>query len=283
MRILSMTARATRLAWRLVRWPIRHRRLPNRTDAHHLVQHLRHIMNRPASPHPIREPYDIWLENNRWTPLALEAARRDLDQLPRRPLISIIMPVHNVDARWLTRAIESVQEQIYPEWELCIAEDCATVPHIRPLLRQFAAADSRIRVRYLDKNRNISGASNAAAELASGEFLLFLDQDDEITPDCLLEVAKAITNGARADIIYSDDDKIDQAGRRYGPVFKPEWSPELLLSFMYFGHVFVVRRELFIAEGGFRAGFEGCQDYDLALRLTDRPRRVVHIPRILYH
>src|SRR5262249_8350483 len=115
------------------------------------------------------------------------------------------------------------------------------------------------------------------------EFLLFLDQDDELSPDCLLEVAKAIVANADADIIYSDDDKIDMSGGRYAPVFKPDWSPELLLSYMYFGHIFAVRRELFWSEGGFRAGFEGCQDFDLALRLTDKPRSVVHLPRVLYH
>jgi glycosyltransferase involved in cell wall biosynthesis len=278
---LSLFERSVRFAWRLARWPLRHRRLPNRADVHHLVAHLRHVVNRPANQIPNRDPYEVWLENNRWTGLAREAAQKELDELERRPLISVVMPVHNVDACWLERAIESVQTQVYPDWELCIAEDCATVPHIRPLLRDFAASDSRIRVRYLSKNLHISRATNAAAELAGGEFLLFLDQDDELTPDCLLEVAKAIVAGA--DIVYSDYDKMDLAGRRFDPVFKPDWSPELLLSYMYFGHVFAVRRDLFVAEGGCRGGFEGCQDFDLALRLTDKPRRIVHIPRVLYH
>jgi glycosyltransferase involved in cell wall biosynthesis len=278
-----LAGRSARVAWQVARWPFIHRRLPNRQDARRLIHHLHHVVSDRSEGNQNRDPYDVWLANNRWTSHSREAAEREVEALASRPLISVVVPVHNVDACWLKRAVESVQSQIYPQWELCIAEDCATVPHIRPLLRQMAADDSRIHVRYLEKNVNISLATNAAAELASGEFLLFLDQDDELTPDCLLELAKAIVRSPGVDIVYSDYDKIDLAGRRYGPVFKPDWSPELLLSYMYFGHIFAPRRELFLAEGGFRPGFEGCQDFDLALRLTDKPRRIAHIPRVLYH
>jgi GT2 family glycosyltransferase len=188
-----------------------------------------------------------------------------------------------VEAELLERAVDTVRKQVYPHWELCIADDASTAAHVAPLLNGLASADGRIKVRRLDRNGHISQATNAATELARGEFLVFMDHDDELTPECLLEIAKAVSADPECDIIYSDDDKIDLNGRRYAPQFKPDWSPELLLTYMYFSHVFAMRRELFEQLGGCRVGFEGCQDYDLALRAVETARRIVHIPRILYH
>jgi GT2 family glycosyltransferase/glycosyltransferase involved in cell wall biosynthesis len=233
-------------------------------------------------PEPV-PPYEEWLRNNSWNEAARLEAEAELARLPRRPLLSVVMPVYNGDGHWLERAIESVQDQVYPDWELCIADDASTRPHVRRILRRFAASDDRLKVRFLERNGNISLASNAAAELAGGEYIVLLDQDDELSPDCLLEVARAIVEHDDPDIVYSDDDKVDVDGRRYDPQFKPDWSPELLLSYMYISHVFCIRRDRFEEVGGFRVGFEGCQDYDLALRLTDGPSRVAHIPKVLYH
>ena len=268
------------IAWRAMRWPFLYRRLPNRND---LARFARHVKLLLRSRRPPADRYSVWLENNRWTARTAAAAERELAAMPRRPLLSVVMPVFNVEARWLEAAVESVRRQVYPRWELCIADDASTSPHVAPLLRRFAGEDGRIRVRFLGENGNISRATNAAAEMARGEFLVFLDHDDELTPDCLLELAKVGATTRDCDIIYSDDDKIDVEGRRFAPQFKSDWSPELLLSYMYFVHVFAVRRELFERIGGCRTGFEGCQDYDLALRAVETARRIVHIPRILYH
>ncbi|QDV39613.1 glycosyltransferase [Tautonia plasticadhaerens] len=233
-------------------------------------------------PEPV-SPYDIWVENNAWNQCSRFEAERALAGMDRRPLMSVVMPVYDIDEAWLERAIESVRAQVYPSWELCIADDASPRPHVGRLLRRYEATDDRIRVRFLPENGNISLASNAAAGMARGEYLVFLDQDDELTPDCLLELALAAVGHDSPDLIYSDDDKIDVHGRRSSPQFKPDWSPELLLSYMYLSHAFCVRRDRFEAIGGFRIGFEGCQDYDLALRMTDGPSRVVHVPKILYH
>lgn len=232
---------------------------------------------------PPVDAYQEWRANNDWTPAAKAAALRLLPSLPNRCLLSVVMPVHDICPDFLRMAIESVRAQVYPDWELCIGDDASTRPDVRALLADYARRDARIKLERLASNGGISVASNAAAALASGDFLVFLDHDDELSPDCLLELAHAVNAFPDADVLYSDDDKIDERGLRSGPQFKPDWSPELLLSNMYFCHVVCVQRRLFEELGGFRAAFDGSQDHDLALRATERARRVVHIPRILYH
>jgi GT2 family glycosyltransferase/glycosyltransferase involved in cell wall biosynthesis len=199
------------------------------------------------------------------------------------PKISIVMPVHDPPVEFLERAIASVSAQVCEGWELCIVDDGSTNPDVRAVLERWSAADGRIRVVCLEQNVNISAASNKAASLATGEYLLFFDHDDELTPDAVGEVALYLAEQPGLDALYSDDDKIDVSGKRYAPQFKPDWSPELLLSYMYLSHAFVVRRSLFESIGGMRLGFEGAQDYDLALRVAERTSAFGHIPRVLYH
>ena len=199
--------------------------------------------------------YQAWLANNRWNEQAQAMAELALRTLPRRPRFSIVMPVYNIEDCWLEKAVASVQNQVYPNWELCIADDASTAPNVRRSSTVSPRPTLGIKVRYLEKNGNISVASNAAAGLAKGEYLVLLDQDDELTPDCLLELANAIGRHPHPDIVYSDDDKVDENGQRFAPQFKPGWSPELLLSYMYFSHVFCFRRDLFEEVGGFREGF----------------------------
>ncbi len=275
-RTIQVVAHST---WRIMRWPFRHRRIPGRDDFDRFAWQIRCLLR----PRRIIDRYDAWQTNNCWNERTEQIARRELAGLPRRPLLSVIMPVYNVEADLLERAVETVRKQVYPNWELCIADDASTTPHIAPLLQRLASEDCRIKMRRLDRNGHISRATNAAAELAHGEFLVFMDHDDELTLDCMLEIAKLVAADPACDMIYSDDDKIDLNGRRDAPQFKPDWSPELLLSYMYFSHVFAVRRDLFERVNGCRIGFEGCQDYDLALCAVDTARRIVHIPRILYH
>jgi GT2 family glycosyltransferase len=206
-----------------------------------------------------------------------------LAQIESAPLISVVMPVFDPPVALLERAIGSVVDQIYPHWELCIADDASTNPQVRVALAEWAARDERIKTVRRAANGHISRATNTAVELAVGEYLAFLDHDDELAPDALAEVALALAAQPDLDVVYTDDDHIDLDGRRFSPQFKPAWSPELLLSYMYLGHLLVVRRRVYEQIGGTRTGFEGSQDHDLALRLSEVTSRVGHVPRILYH
>ena len=229
------------------------------------------------------EPYDAWLRVNAWSRRRDAFIRERLSRLPKPPLISVIMPTYNSRIEFLERAIRSVLNQAYDHWELCIADDASTLSEIRPYLERWSERDRRIRVRYRTENGHISAATNTAAGMARGEFLAFLDHDDELTVDALGQVALYVAENSETDVLYSDDDKIDLAGRMYDPQFKPDWSPELLLSYMYLGHLLILRRDLYKELGGMRLGFEGSQDYDLSLRATERARHVGHLPMVLYH
>lgn len=211
--------------------------------------------------------------------------RESAKALTRTPLISVLMPVYNVDEKWLRKAIESVRAQIYPHWELCIADDSSTKPHIKVVLDEYAAKDDRIKVTYRPENGHISAASNSALELVNGEFTALLDHDDELAEHALLTAAEAIGVDPDIDLIYSDEDLIDENGNRYSPTFKPDWSPDFFYSVNITTHLSVYRTEILRRIGGFRIGYEGSQDYDLALRFIEQTedRKIRHIPKILYH
>jgi GT2 family glycosyltransferase len=228
--------------------------------------------------------YDSWLRFNSMTEEQATRLRTEFAARERSlPTISVLMPVYNAPIEYLDAAIESVLNQIYPGWQLCIVDDASTQDSTRRRLDYWRQQDQRIRFERLSQNQNISVATNAAAKMATGEFLAFLDQDDLLTPDALAEIAISLADEPLTDYIYSDDDKIDARGRRYAPQFKPDWSPVLLLSFMYMSHIKVVRRSLYERLGGFRKGFEGSQDYDFALRMSELARKIVHLPKVLYH
>ena len=199
------------------------------------------------------------------------------------PRISIVMPVYNVEKRWLLAAVESVRKQFYPHWELCIVDDASTRDETRHTLAQLAAAsDPRIKIRRLDTNVGIAAASDAALDLATGDYVGLLDNDDELSRDALIEMAQRIIVDD-PDLLYSDEDKLDEDGRHVEPHFKPDFSPDYFLANNYVCHFSVVRRELLKKIGGFRAGFDGAQDFDLLLRVTEHSHKIVHIPKILYH
>ncbi len=229
-------------------------------------------------------PYEAWLAVNRLSEADKRELREALEKRSGRlPKISLITPVYNTDPSWLNELVASVSAQIYENWELCLADDCSSAPHVGPLLVEIAARDPRIKVTRLGVNGGISAATNAAVAIATGEVIAFLDHDDLITPDCLGELAIYYADQQDADMVYSDDDKIDLERRRYAPQFKPDWAPILLLSFMYMSHMFSVRRSLFLELGGFRTEYDGSQDYDFALRAAEVARHVGHVPKILYH
>ena len=201
------------------------------------------------------------------------------------PLISVVMPVYNVEEKWLRLAVKSVQEQVYPYWELCIADDASPAPHIRPLLEQLMQEDARIKVIFREKNGHISESSNSALSLAKGEFVALMDHDDLLSPDALFRVAEAINQHPDVMMLYSDEDKIDTEGNRYSAYFKSDWNTDLFYAQNMFSHLGVYRRSLIEKVGGFRKGFEGSQDYDLALRCLEQinEEQIHHIPRVLYH
>jgi GT2 family glycosyltransferase/glycosyltransferase involved in cell wall biosynthesis len=239
----------------------------------------------PAKP-PVVESYETWIhlyEPN--TPPALQALRERIAALPSRPLISVLMPVYNTPAKWLQRAVESVRGQIYGNWELCIADDASTAPHIRPLLESFAAVDPRIKVVFRPVNGHISAASNSALELATGEFVALLDHDDELPARALARVAETIITHPEAAFFFTDEDKITESGRRFDPYFKPDYLPDLFLGQNCLSHLSVIRTDLMRKVGGFRVGLEGSQDWDLALRVLENisADQVCHIPEVLYH
>jgi len=215
----------------------------------------------------------------------MRSLHQSLAQLKSRPLISIVMPVHNPVANDLTRALESVRAQIYPDWELCICDDASTKPHVKQILDAFAGQDSRIRISFRTENGHISKASNVAIKLATGKYTAFLDHDDELSPHALLRVAQAIAAQPDAKVLYSDEDKLDESGQRFDPYFKPNFNLGLIRSHNYMCHFAVYEAQHLRQLGGLREGFEGAQDYDLALRAVDSidAGAIVHIPHILYH
>lgn len=214
----------------------------------------------------------------------ISAITRHIAQLAHRPLISIVVPAYNTPENYLREMIESVLAQVYPHWELCIADDASTVLHVREVLKSYADKDPRIKFITRETNGNISTASNSALTLVCGTYFGLLDHDDTISSLALYMMAVAINAHPNADIFYSDEDKLDAEGQRYGPYFKPDWNRELLYSQNYISHFGIYKTALVRHLGGFRQGFEGSQDYDLALRVvavTKGP--IVHIPHVLYH
>jgi GT2 family glycosyltransferase len=201
------------------------------------------------------------------------------------PLISVVMPVYQTPAPFLRAAIDSVRRQLYPHWQLCIADDASTQRHVRAVLEHYREIDRRIEICYRRDKGHISAASNNALALAKGEFVALLGHGDLLPEHALHLVAQAVIADPDLDLIFSDEDQIDAAGKRFGPHFKPDWNPDLMLSQNMFSHLGVFRRSLVEAIGGFREGYEGSQDYDLVLRAAVRtsPERIRHIPHVLYH
>jgi len=210
--------------------------------------------------------------------------RKEILAFGRKPVISVIVPVYNTDRQMLVDMIESVRNQTYENWELCLADGCSTVPDVQEVLSEYSAMDSRIRIDLLSANLGIAGNSNAALALADGEYLALLDHDDLLPPWALFEIAKAINENNQPDVLYSDEDKITFDGsERFCPHFKPDWSPDYLRSINYITHLFVLKSSLMKAVGGFLPEYDGAQDHDLILRATEKAVGIVHIPRILYH
>lgn len=234
----------------------------------------------PQSPNPT---YQAWIDGREFAEKVY--AERNHQSFTYRPLISILIPVYNVEKKWLIQCVNSIKGQWYDNWELCLADDASTSKETIETLHELARNDARIKVVYRKHNGHISEATNSALELATGEFVALVDNDDELSPNALFEVVKVLNECPQLDLIYSDEDKINQYGYRFDPHFKPDWSPDLILNQNYISHLGIYRTELARKIEGFRVGFEGAQDHDFLLRFIEQTNanRIFHIPKVLYH
>ncbi len=239
-----------------------------------------------AASLPDTDDYATWVrDHDTLDAAAIERLRGTVDALSSRPLVSILLPVYRTPERWLRRCLDSVLAQVYPDWELCVADDASASPHVRRVLEEYARRDPRIRVTFRERNGHISAATNTALEMARGDYVALLDHDDELRPHALLEMVAALDANPRWRLVYSDEDKISGKGERFDPYFKPDWNYELLLAQNCICHLGVYDTALVREVGGFREGFEGAQDWDLALRCVERlrPDEIGHVPKVLYH
>lgn len=229
-------------------------------------------------------PTDYWHWLHLWEQ---ERARRPEDaddRLPTTgPVLSVVVPVYRPSIWYFRECVRSVQAQTYRDWQLCLCDDGSEDPQLTAAMAELADSDFRITVSALPENGGISRATNRALAAARGEFVVLLDHDDVLEPTALAELAAVIAGHDDVDVVYSDEDKLDELGKRFQPHFKPDWDPDLLLAYPYMGHVTAVRRDVLEHIGGFRPEFDGSQDYDVMLRATEMARRVVHIPKVLYH
>lgn len=226
--------------------------------------------------------YQRWLQRHRASPADLARMREESRAFSFRPVISIVTPVHNTRALWLEQAVDSVREQAYENWELMLIDDGSTEEETLRVLSNLKGTDPRIHLLRLEKTSGISAASNLGIESATGEWIGLLDHDDLIEPDAVYQTAKLLQEHPEADLIYSDEDKLTEAGFD-APFLKPDWSPDFFLSYNYVCHFTTIRRALVQELGGFRSKFDFAQDYDLYLRVVSRSRHIHHIPRVLYH
>ena len=250
-----------------------------------LIREVRKQFGRPvAEKNLVLSPneYQEWLEKRRPSETELDGAREEARGFAYRPLISIITPVFNTPAVWLGEAVESVLRQAYENWELVLIDDGSTLGETVEFIATIGERDPRILVVRRESTGGISAASNSGLERASGEWISLLDHDDVLEPDALFAVVKYLQDNPETDLIFSDEDKITEEGLA-APQFKPDWSPDFLLSYNYLCHFTTLRREIVERAGGFRPEFDGAQDYDLFLRVSELTNRIRHLPRILYH
>ena len=226
--------------------------------------------------------YGEWYELTK--PSEEELERQRNTHFDYEPRLSIVIPVYKTPERYLQEMLDSIVNQTYSKWEVCIADGSPRGESRERLIKRYADRDTRFKYVILGENKGISGNTNAAMDMAQGDFLVLADHDDTLTPDALFECVKAMNEDPLYDVIYSDEDKLDMDGQAlFDPHFKPDFNPDLLTSVNYICHLFVVNRNLVEVIGGFRQEFDGAQDYDFIFRCTEQARKVHHIPKVLYH
>lgn len=250
----------------------------------HYILHGAEEGRQPRQKGDSPRAYDKWIAAHEALDAAsIKALAHNAATFRLQPRFSIIIPTYNTPNSVLRSALDSVLAQIYPNWELCIADDNSTEQNVRATLQEYAAKDARVKIAYRESNGHIAEATNTAMEFATGDYICLMDHDDEISPNALYEFAAKLNEDVELDFIYSDEDKLTEEGQRYDPFFKPDWSPEALESCMYTAHFACYRTSLVRKIGGFRRQFNGAQDYDFVLRFTEHVQKVAHIPKILYH
>jgi GT2 family glycosyltransferase len=237
----------------------------------------------PAAPKAPLDRYSAWISEHEPDSTALENQRRGSKHFADRVKISLLTPLYNTPANFLDEMFASVAAQTYDNWEMCVVDGGSDRAETIETLRQWELREPRIRVQRLAGNLGIAENTNRALQAATGDLVACVDHDDLLAPFALYEMARAASEFPDADIFYSDEDRFSVEGKRHAPFFKPEWSPELLCSSMYIGHLTAYRRSLVNEIGGFRKEFDFSQDYDFALRATERARSILHVPHILYH
>ena len=226
--------------------------------------------------------YQQWFQHHRASTQELQRMRVEARSFVSQPLISILTPVFDTPVPWLREAVDSVLTQVYENWELLLIDDGSTATDLLGALPALAARDRRIRLVRLESHQGISAALNKGLDVAEGQWLTFLDHDDVLEPDALFQNVRLLQENPGLDLIYSDEDKLTEAGFD-SPILKPDWSPDFFLSCNYLCHMIFMRRDLVREVGGFQPQFDGSQDYDLLLRVSERTNRIHHIPRVLYH
>lgn len=247
---------------------------------------LKLLVGGAAARGPSGTDYRDWVARyDRLTDEDRSHMRAAIARMGNKPLISILIPTYNPKPEWLEKTIQSVRRQLYPHWELCIADDASTEPYVRSILQRYANEEPRIKLVFRECNGHISAATNSALAVATGDYVTLLDHDDTLAEHALFCVAEAINRQPEAGLIYSDEDKLDENEERIAPYFKCDWNYDLFLSHNLVTHLAAYRAALVRELGGCREGYEGSQDYDLALRVIERlqPEQIVHIPRVLYH
>lgn len=219
--------------------------------------------------------YNNWLKENK--------NETDIEKLNYNPLISILIPVYNISKKYLSECLDSILSQSYENFEVCLVDDCSTLKETKDTLDEYLKKDKRIKVKVRKTNGHISKATNDALKMAKGEFICLVDDDDLLDKNALYETVKVLNDNKQIDMIYSDEDKIDVNERYCDPHFKPDFSPDTLLSLNYICHLTTIRRSIVLEVGGFEVGLEGAQDHDLFLKVTEKTSRIYHIPKILYH
>ena len=229
-------------------------------------------------PYTDKEAYKLWQENNEYKLSELNELRKKRFEI--EPLISVIVPMYNTNEKYFEELVNSVVTQIYPHWELCLADGS---DNQNENIKEIASRDNRIFYKFLGENKGISGNTNEALKMANGKYIVLLDHDDLLAVNSLYEIVKTINEEKNADFIYSDEDKITDDGERFEPYFKPDFSPEALSVHNYITHLVCFKKTLQEEVGFFDDGFNGAQDFDMFLRLTEKAKNVVHISKILYH
>ncbi len=226
--------------------------------------------------------YSEWYELTKPTDEELAEQRKHLFDF--EPMLSVVIPAYKTPERYLREMLDSIMGQTYTNWEICVADGSPRGEGLERVLKKYADRDRRVRYEILGSNRGISGNTNAALDMARGDFVILADHDDTLPPNAFYEVVKAINENPDCQVIYSDEDKLDMDGKAlFDPHFKPDFNPDLLTSVNYICHLFIIRQDLLKQVGGFRQEFDGAQDYDFIFRCTEAAKRVYHIPKVLYH